>query len=151
MDRMPQDIMREGGEAAIHRALGWLAKGDATAIEPGLSGCANGGFQLTVFSLLLGTPLEPDLSGHVLIVEEVSEHLYRIDRSLFHLTSNPGMKRLAGLRLGRCSDIPANDPDFGEDEEAIARFWCTRSGIAWLGRADIGHDAANRIVPFGPM
>jgi muramoyltetrapeptide carboxypeptidase len=75
--------------------------------------------------------------------------MYRIDRSLFHLTSNPAIRGVAGIRLGRCSDIPPNDPDFGMNEEAVARYWCERSGIPWLGRADIGHDADNRIVPFG--
>ena len=34
-------------------------------------------------------------------------------------------------------------------EEEVARFWCERSGIPYLGRADIGHDADNKIVPFG--
>jgi len=33
--------------------------------------------------------------------------------------------------------------------EEIVRFWCERSGIAFLGAADIGHDAGNRVVPFG--
>jgi hypothetical protein len=27
--------------------------------------------------------------------------------------------------------------------------WCARTGIAYLGRADIGHDAHNKIVPYG--
>jgi len=35
------------------------------------------------------------------------------------------------------------------NEEEIARYWCLRSGIPWLGRADIGHDVNNKIVPFG--
>jgi muramoyltetrapeptide carboxypeptidase len=35
------------------------------------------------------------------------------------------------------------------NEEEVARYWCRRSGIPWLGRADIGHDADNKIVPFG--
>jgi len=33
--------------------------------------------------------------------------------------------------------------------EEVARFWCERSGIAFLGEADIGHDGDNRVVPFG--
>ena len=70
--------------------------------------------------------------------------MYRIDRRFFHITSNPGIRRVAGLRLGRCSDIPANDIDFGMTEEEVARFWCERAGIPWLGRADIGHDAPTR-------
>ena len=33
---------------------------------------------MTVLSQLLGTPLQPDLGGHVLMLEEVGEALYRI-------------------------------------------------------------------------
>ncbi|WP_114953135.1 LD-carboxypeptidase [Sphingosinicella terrae] len=147
---MPQDVTRDGGEAAVRRALAWLVERSPSALEPGLDPeRPNAAFNLTVLSQLLGTSLEPDLSGHVLIVEEVSEQLYRIDRSLFHLTGNRLSAGLAGLRLGRCRDVPPNDPDFGADEEEIARFWCARAGINWLGRADIGHDADNKVVPFG--
>ena len=95
---------------------------------------------MTVFSQLLGTPLEPDLSGHVLMLEDVSEYMYRIDRALFHITSQDSVRRVAGIRLGRCSDVPENDPDFGETEEDIVRHWCGRANIPYLGRADIGHD-----------
>ena len=76
--------------------------------------------------------------------------MYRLDRSLFHITSNPAIRRVRGIMLGRCSQIPDNDPDFGMSEEEVARYWCDRSGIAYLGRADIGHDVGNKIVPFGP-
>ena len=37
----------------------------------------------------------------------------------------------------------------GMTEEEIARYWCRKSAIPWLGRADIGHDVGNRVVPFG--
>ena len=42
-----------------------------------------------------------------------------------------------------------NDPDFGENEVQVIERWCKRSGIPYLGRADIGHDIDNKIVPFG--
>ena len=145
-----QDVLRPGGEAAAARALRWLVARDPAALEPSVGdGRPTAAFNITILSQLLGTALEPDLGGHVLMLEEVSEQMYRIDRAMFHVTSNPGIRRVAGIRLGRCSAIPPNDPDFGLDEEAVARFWCERSGIAWLGRADIGHDVANRVVPFG--
>jgi muramoyltetrapeptide carboxypeptidase len=147
---MPQDAMRENGEAAIHRALDWLQWRDLSTLEPGLQAPAMA-FNLTVLSNLLGTPLEPDFSGVDLLIEEVSEHLYAIDRSMFHLTSSPGVRRAARLRLGRVGDVLPNDVEFGSDEAAIVEDWCARSGIAYGGRADIGHDAANRIVPFGPQ
>ena len=147
---MAQRVLSEGGEAAILRALGWLAKRDANALEPHLAiGDMHAAFNLTVFSQLLGTALEPDLASHVLLLEDVSEEMYRVDRTFCHVTGQPSVRRVAGIRLGRVSKVPPNDPDFGEDEEQIARFWCERAGIAFLGRADIGHDSANKVVPFG--
>ncbi len=140
-----QDILRDGGEAAIERVLSWLVDRDPTALEPSLAATPRAvAFNITVLSQMLGTPFQPDLSGRVLMLEEVSEAMYRIDRSLFHITSNPAIRKVAGIRVGRCSLITENDPDFGLDAEQVARFWCERSGIPWLGRADIGHDAGNK-------
>ena len=50
-------------------------------------------FNLTILDALIGTPLEPDLTGHVLMIEDVSEPLYRIDRMMFHLTSQASNRR----------------------------------------------------------
>jgi muramoyltetrapeptide carboxypeptidase len=146
---MPQDVMRSGGEAAVARALDWLVRRDPAALEPALERPAMA-FNLTVLSNLLGTPLEPDFNGVDLLIEEVSEQLYRIDRTMFHLTASPNIRSVSRLRLGRVSDILSNDPEFAVDEAAIVEDWCARSGIAFGGRADIGHDAQNRVVPFGP-
>jgi muramoyltetrapeptide carboxypeptidase len=145
---MPQDVLRDGGKAAVERALDWLLAGDEAALEPGLAGPAQA-YNLTVLSSLLGTTLEPDLSGVELLVEEVSEHLYRVDRSMFHVTGSANVRKVRQLRLGNVSDVPENDPVWGSDEEAIVRDWCARAGIAFGGRAAIGHDASNRVVPFG--
>ncbi|NIK88418.1 muramoyltetrapeptide carboxypeptidase [Rhizomicrobium palustre] len=147
---MPMDLNRQGGEGAVARALSWFAAGDSGALEASLDAetptCA---FNMVILSHLLGTSLEPDLRGHVLMLEEVSEHLYRIDRTMFHLTAHPALRQVAGIKLGRVNDIIPNDPVFAETEEEIVMRWCRQSGIAYLGRADIGHDADNKIVPFG--
>ncbi len=140
------DIRREGGERAVERALDWL-KGHVSGLEPGLDERPAVAFNLTTRAMLVGTDLAPDLGGHVVLIEEVAEHLYAVDRMLFHVTQH--LKGIAGLRLGRISDVPENDRPFGTDEVAIVKDWCARSGIPYLGRADIGHDAANKIVPFG--
>ena len=147
---MPVDLERAGGVQAVARALAWLVDRDPGVLEPSLAdGAPAAAFNLTILSELMGTPFQPDLAGHVLMLEEVSEYHYSIDRDFFHVTSHPAMRAVAGIRLGRCSAIPANVPDFGQNEDEIARYWCARSGIAYLGRADIGHDVDNKIVPFG--
>lgn len=145
---MPQDMVRDGGEAAIERALAWLVDRDSAALEPGLDDRPALAFNLTVLSSLLGTPLEPDFAGVELLIEEVAEHEYRIDRLMFHVTGSAAVRSAAMIRMGRMSEIPANDRPFGSSAEAIVRDWCARSGIAFGGTADIGHDSANRVVPF---
>lgn len=143
---MVGDIRRDGGEAAVLRALAFLA-GDRDGLEPSLDGRPTVAFNLMTLAMLCGTDLMPDLSGHVVMVEEVSEYLYAVDRLFFHATAHLG--DIAGLRLGRVSDVPENDRPFGTDAEYIARDWCARRNIPFLGLADIGHDPANKIVPFG--
>ena len=83
-------MLRAGGEAAIHRALDWLVKRDrprrSSRGSPGKRALA---FNLTVLSSLLGTALEPDFAGAELLIEDVAEHEYRIDRAMFHVTGSP--------------------------------------------------------------
>ncbi|WP_144098101.1 LD-carboxypeptidase [Croceicoccus sediminis] len=145
---MPLDVKRANGGEAVERVLAWM-KGDAETLEPTLDHRPTVAFNLTTLAMLAGTRLMPDLRGHVVMVEEVSEYLYSVDRLFFHLVEVLKGMDIAGLRLGRVSDVPENDREFGSDAEAIARDWCARAGIQYLGRADIGHDHANRIVPFG--
>jgi muramoyltetrapeptide carboxypeptidase len=147
---MPADILRKDGEGAVRRALSYLVDRDPASVEGSVTkGVPHAAFNLTILSHLIGTPWQPDLADHVLMVEDVSEHMYRIDRAFFHITSNPGIRKVAGLRLGRVSDVLPNEPEFGRNEEDIVRHWCHIAGIAYLGRADIGHDVENKIVPFG--
>lgn len=147
---IPIDMTRAGGEAAIRRALAWLIERAPESLELGVMfDGKTAAFNITVLQSILGTPLEPDLSGHVLLLEDVGEYLYRLDRALFQITSSPNVRSVKGIKLGRISDVPENDKPFGATEEEIMRFWCAKAGIAYLGRADIGHDVENKVVPFG--
>ncbi len=87
---MPADIIREGGDAAVKRGLAYLVDGARESLEATVSpSTKTAAFNITILSQLLGTPFQPNLSGHILMLEEIAEHMYRIDRSLFHITSNP--------------------------------------------------------------
>ena len=149
---IPVDMTRAGGEGAVKRALSWLIDRSPESLELGVMFDAkNAAFNITVFQSMLGTSLEPDLSGHTLLLEDVGEYLYRLDRALFQITSSANVRSVKGIKLGRVSDVPENDKPFGANEEEIARYWCARAGIAYLGRADIGHDVENKVVPFGAL
>ena len=146
---MASDAVRN--DATAWRAISWLKSGDPASWEPSLAADPRPAvaFNLSILDALVGTALEPDLTGHVLMLEDVSEPLYRIDRMMFHLTGQASIRRVAGIRLGRVSDVTYNEPDFGLTAEEIVRYWCQRSGIPYLGPADIGHDRDNKVVPFG--
>ncbi len=142
------DIRRDGGDKAIKRVTDWL-KGEKDGLEPAIAVQPVAAFNLTTLAMLVGTELMPDLSGHVVMVEEVAEHLYAVDRLFFHVTQHLAQQNIAGMRLGRVSDVPENDRPFGSSPAEIAQYWCAKTGIPYLGLADIGHDEANKIVPFG--
>ncbi len=55
---------------------------------------------LTLISSLLGTPFLPDLTGAILVLEEVGEARYRLDRLLFHLRNAGVFERIGGLVIG---------------------------------------------------
>jgi muramoyltetrapeptide carboxypeptidase len=146
---MVADINREGGEAAVQRALEFLVSGGVDGVEPfARAGGRAFAFNLTALSLIVGTPAEPDFAGAEIMLEDVDEHHYRIDRMMCRVTASPNVRRSAGLRLGRFSKIPDNDPPFEMSVREIFAYWCARTGVPFLGEADIGHDAANKIVPF---
>ncbi|MBU1348009.1 MAG: LD-carboxypeptidase [Alphaproteobacteria bacterium] len=147
---MASDAVRR--DATAYRAVNWLRSGDPASFEPSLADDPRPAvaFNLTILDQLMGTALEPDLTGHVVMIEDVSEAAYRIDRMMFHLTGQAGMRNVAGIRAGRFTDVTVNEPDFGMTAEQIVRFWCERSGIPYLGPADIAHDRENKVVPFGP-
>ncbi|GGB17241.1 peptidase S66 [Sphingomonas metalli] len=146
---MATDINRAGGDATVARTLGWIARGDPQGLEPDLGQRPAAAFNLSILHALTGTPFLPDLTDHVLLIEEVSEPLYAVDRMLFTLAHATQLKGVAGVRLGAVSDIVANDPPWGETLETMILRWCGEMGVPYLGRARIGHTQDNHVVPFG--
>ncbi|MES2755508.1 MAG: LD-carboxypeptidase [Pseudomonadota bacterium] len=136
------------GAAAVARALGWFA-GDDGGLEPGLGTAPAAAFNLAILTALIGTPWLPDLTDHILLIEDVGEPLYRIDRMLFTLSHATQLKGIAGVRLGQISDIQPNDPPWQGDLDAMIVRWCAEMKVPYLGRARIGHGRDNHVVPFG--
>ena len=150
---MPVDINRKvGGRECAARSLAWLARGDKSALEPGIvgSGRPAAAFNLSILAAMIGTHWLPDLTDHDLLVEEVSEHLYRVDRMMFTVANATQLGGIASLRVGSVT-LPAADgqADFGHNPDQIAWDWSKLMHVPYEGRALIGHDANNHVVPFG--
>lgn len=157
---MPGDVVREGGEVAIARALSFLTRqplaGTESVFPEGLDAdCEHLALNLTILRSLLGTPYLPtwtaDKAKRILWLEDVGEYVYATDRSMCQLVQSDWFKALSGVRIGRFSAIPENDVPFHQTSAESVAAWCAKARVPVLGDGDIGHDAHNKIVPFGRL
>ncbi|CAN5428015.1 LD-carboxypeptidase [soil metagenome] len=151
---MASSLGRNDKGDAAGWVLGWLIDGDKKGLEPSLDGRPAAAFNLSSLTSMIGTKYLPDLTDHVLYIEEVGEPLYRIDRMLFQMAHATQLKGIAGVRLGAVSEVTDNGEkdgsySFGETIEQMITRWCHEMGTPYLGRAEIGHVEMNRVVPFG--
>lgn len=68
------------------------------------------GGNLSVFNSLIGTPFLPELKDKILLLEEIGEMPYRIDRMLNQLKMNKVFSKVKGIILGAFRDCNELDP-----------------------------------------
>ncbi|HEY8141046.1 MAG TPA: LD-carboxypeptidase [Kofleriaceae bacterium] len=106
------------------------------------------GGNLIMLGHLVRTAPFPSLADAILLIEEVDEKPYSIDRCLTGLELAGALDRVAGALVGdftACVDAKYPAPSAHEVADERLRAF----GIAGLGGATIGHGARNRAVPFG--
>ncbi len=99
---------------------------------------------LTTLCHLVGTPFQPEMNGHILIVEDTGEKPYRIDRMLTQMKLAGVFNGLCGLGIGSFENCGEAD----ELYEIIVRMF-NPIHIPILAGFDIGHGLENIAVPFG--
>jgi muramoyltetrapeptide carboxypeptidase len=106
---------------------------------------------LTVATHLLGTPFQPDLTGTILAIEDVTESPYRIDRLLTHWRLTGALSKVAGIAIGRFSqcDAPDGVPSFTVEE--VLRDRLTDLQIPIVANLPFGHDGCNAALPVGAI
>jgi len=77
------------------------------------------GGNLSLILDALATPSEPDTRNKILIVEEIDEYLYKLDRMFTQLRRAGKLKDLAGLIIGHMTDMKNSDLAFGETASEI--------------------------------
>jgi muramoyltetrapeptide carboxypeptidase len=118
----------------------------AAVVVPGsATGMLIGG-NLCLLTSSIGTPDMPDLTGAILLIEEVDEPPYKIDRMLTHLRRAGLLSGLSGVAVGqftRCADawqVPVADVL----AERLADI-----GVPVLGGLPVGHGVGQLTVPVG--
>jgi len=118
--------------------------------ETWVSGEASGplvGGNLCVLGTTCGTPWQLEARGAILMLEEIGEYAYRVDRLLQQLASAGVFDGIAGVAVGQFSSCRVPD---GADYtiKDILLDHLGRLGVPVLGNLPIGHTEANRAFPW---
>ncbi|TFZ37544.1 LD-carboxypeptidase [Pseudomonas syringae] len=105
------------------------------------------GGNLCILDTSVGTPFMPDLSGAILLIEEVNEPAYRVDRMLTHLGNCGTLASLAGIAVGEFTPAPNTGRTISPADVLLERLGSL--GIPVLGGLPVGHGDPNQAVPLG--
>ncbi|MCE9673810.1 LD-carboxypeptidase [Myxococcus stipitatus] len=120
--------------------------GTATYVPGTAEGVLLGG-NLSVFSRLLGTPYLPPLDGAVLLLEDVTERPYRIDRMWTHLRLAGVFSRVRGIVLGDFTSCEEKGADYSSAD--VLRDLAREEGLPCAAGFPIGHGDLNFPVALG--
>jgi muramoyltetrapeptide carboxypeptidase len=112
------------------------------------TGLLRGG-NLELISRLAGTPWALALDGAVLLLEEIGERPYRIDRALTQLELSGAFSRLSGVVVGGLESCAEPPPGVSPTAEEVVVERLSRLGVPLLLGAPVGHGARNRALPLG--
>lgn len=118
-------------------------------IVPGLAEGPLLGGNLSLVQCLIGTPFLPAFDGAILFLEDVNEPVYRIDRMLAHLRAAGVLGRLAGVALGRFTEIPREGGDGVLGLQEVLTTYFGPLGIPVVSGLPIGHIADQWTIPVG--
>jgi muramoyltetrapeptide carboxypeptidase len=107
------------------------------------------GGNLTLLQCLIGTPYFPELAGAILFLEDVGEELYRIDRVLAHLRLIGALRRLAGVVVGRFTEMKRSGGDGALGFDEVLAGYFEPLGIPVAYGFPVGHLDAQWTLPIG--
>lgn len=79
------------------------------------------GGNLSVLYSIAGTKFDIDTNGKILVLEDLDEYLYHIDRMMMNLKYGGKLKNLKGLIVGGMTDMNDNQISYGKSAYEIIR------------------------------
>jgi len=151
-----EDLLCEQGEGA-----GWQLpkpaapkKSDAaTAVAPRvmrpIRNAVLWGGNLAVLSSLVGTPYLPQIEGGVLVLEDIAEHPYRIERMLTQLLLAGVLQKQKAVVLGQFTHYQLFPNDKGFKLQTVIDWLRSKIKAPVLTNLPIGHVPTKVVLPFG--
>lgn len=109
------------------------------------------GGNLTMVNQLVGTPFLPDVKGGILFLEDINEHPYRIERSLYQLRDAGILEQQSAVILGQFNGYKLYDNDHGYDFNEMVAHMRSRCDVPILTDLPFGHVRDKVTLPIGKV
>ncbi len=103
---------------------------------------------LSVFCSLCGTPYFPDLKDKILLLEDVGEKTYKIERMLKQISMQPGFAELNGIVFGQFVNCAEADAGDGTVDEILQDFTADIK-VPMVANFPYGHQQSRFVLPIG--
>lgn len=105
------------------------------------------GGNLSIICSTLGTPYEINFINNILLIEDVDESPYSVDRMLSQLISSGKLKKLSGIIVGNFTNCI--NKNHNVSVEKIIKEKLVPLNIPIINGMCIGHDYPNITIPIG--
>jgi muramoyltetrapeptide carboxypeptidase len=139
--------------AIIHQSDPCGVAPNARVIRPGSTHGRIVGGNLALLSALCGTPYAPDLRDAILMLEDINETVYRVDRMLQQLYSAGMLANIAAIAFGECTGCEGGSEDSAEERtlDMVLTELANRLDVPCLAGLPIGHIADQWTLPLGAL
>lgn len=107
------------------------------------------GGNLAMLISLIGTPWMPTIDKGILVLEDVNEHPFRVERMLLQLEYAGILNRQSAIVLGSFSGAAPNEYDAGYSLESVYAFLRSRLSVPLITGLDFGHEQRTVTLPIG--
>lgn len=107
------------------------------------------GGNLAMLNSLIGTPWLPSVPGGILVVEDINEPVYRVERMLLQLAQAGILAQQRALILGSFSQAQPNDYDAGYNLQSMVEYLRTVVDIPVITGLAFGHEPQTVTLPLG--
>ena len=146
------DFSRDSFQRAVIQQID--SCGTAPAAREINAGTAEGrlvGGNLAVLASLAGTPFAPDYTDGILILEDINEPVYRIDRMLQQLRLTGALNGCRAIVFGECVSCAEDAGGGGRPLDDVLGETAHALGVPCLAGIPIGHIADQWTIPLGAM
>lgn len=143
------DFSRDSLErAVVYQADSCGTAPNARELRAGAAAGRLVGGNLAVLAALAGTPYAPDYADGILILEDVGEPAYRIDRMLRQLLLTGELASIKGIAFGDCTGCKEDAGGGGRPLDDIITEFAEALGVPCLAGIPVGHIAEQWTIPL---